>query len=805
MERLSRSLALAFLVAVMALARLASAQGEAVVPPRSLEANDVPYPEGASGDAEVILELVVDREGKVQDARIVEGSEPFAAATLAAARGFRFEPARRGDIRIPARIRMRIGFSPRPPEPPPAPLTPPEGSSKTPPALSPMPPGKALPGSSPGPPPPRTSGIVFEEVEVRGARKEAGKTTLGQAEIRDLPGAFGDAFRAIETLPGVVPIASGLPFFFVRGAPPGNTGYFLDGVRVPLLYHLAFGPSVVHPGLVERAEFWPGGFPARFGRFAGGILSGETREPATRPRGEGNVRLFDAGALVEAPFAGGRGTVLAGGRYSYTAALFSLFVPETRLDYWDYQARATFELTPEDRVSVFAFGSHDFLGERKVRRGGTEPETKTLFETDFHRLDLRYDRKIEGGRLRTGLTFGLDSSTFDEERAVRDRMVSTRVELERRLSRDILLRAGADAFLDHYDLVSRFLARGRLDTFSSLYPPRNDLALGVRADLVWKLSSRVEVVPGARVDLFGSVISSGARGSRSASNAAIPSMDPRFATRVRLSPAVTWVSTFGVSHQPPAFLLPVPGLQIGRLGEGLQTSIQESQGAEIALPLRFTLSPTVFLAQTFGLTDATSTCPDSDDILDRDCSRRVRGRTFGLEMMLKRSFSERLSGFVSYTLSRSTRFSGPVTVGARGGLGGLGGLGRGMEVSSEFDRTHVLNVIGAYDLGRGWRAGLRFFFYTGRPYTERNFRGVPLPPFNGHRYPDFYRFDARLEKRWTLGRSGHVALVFEWLNATLRKEALSVDCGDDSNSEQVCAPEEIGPITIPSLGVEGGF
>ena len=28
----------------------------------------------------------------------------------------------------------------------------------------------------------------------------------------------------------MTPIASGLPYFFVRGAPPGNLGYFLDGV-----------------------------------------------------------------------------------------------------------------------------------------------------------------------------------------------------------------------------------------------------------------------------------------------------------------------------------------------------------------------------------------------------------------------------------------------------------------------------------------------------------------------------------------------------------------------------------------------
>ena len=55
---------------------------------------------------------------------------------------------------------------------------------------------------------------------------------MGRAEVlRQLPGAFGDPFRALDALPGVTPIVSGLPFFYVRGAPPANVGYFLGGGR----------------------------------------------------------------------------------------------------------------------------------------------------------------------------------------------------------------------------------------------------------------------------------------------------------------------------------------------------------------------------------------------------------------------------------------------------------------------------------------------------------------------------------------------------------------------------------------------
>jgi hypothetical protein len=89
--------------------------------------------------------------------------------------------------------------------------------------------------------------------------------------------------------------------------------------------------------------------------------------------------------------------------------------------------------------------------------------------------------------------------------------------------------------------------------------------------------------------------------------------------------------------------------------------------------------------------------------------------------------------------------------------------------------------------------------------------GYTIPPFNEERFPDFYRIDTRIEKAWKVGTKGRIALVFEWLNVTLRKEATSVNCGSSASSFQAalaandCKFEEIGPVTIPSLGVEGSF
>jgi hypothetical protein len=155
--------------------------------------------------------------------------------------------------------------------------------------------------------------------------------------VRNLAGSFDDPLRSVEVMPGVSPIASGLPLFFVRGAPPGNVGYYIDGIRVPLLYHAFLGPSVIHPAFINKVNLSAGPMPTRFGRIAGASVEAELAEPTGQLRGEASVRLIDAGAFVEAPLNRGQGYALLGGRYSYTALLISLFSPGQRLDYWDYQ------------------------------------------------------------------------------------------------------------------------------------------------------------------------------------------------------------------------------------------------------------------------------------------------------------------------------------------------------------------------------------------------------------------------------------------------------------------------------------
>ncbi|WP_394830773.1 TonB-dependent receptor [Pendulispora rubella] len=764
-----------------------------LVPPRLLTQETIGYPEGAQGEAVVVVELTIDTGGAVAQAIIVSGEKPFTTAVLARAPTWRFVSARRGDVDVRARVRMRIEFHPPPPPVPSAPHA--------------------------SAPPTRRTAVVIEreeEVSVRG-RQEPGKITFTGGEVRQMPGAFGDAFRMMEALPGVTPIVSGLPFFYVRGAPPGNTGYYLDGIRIPLLYHFALGPGVVHPGLIDRVDFFSGAPPAQYGRFSGGILAGYTRPPATELHGEWNVRLVDSGGMVEAPFAGGRGSVLVGGRYGYPGLLASLISPEVTVSYWDYQARASYALTNRDTLTVFAFGSSDYLGSIKEDYQTKKKTEEQLFKTGFHRLDLRYDHRLgESGKLRLALTLGADESGADIQGDSkvgngRLRSVGLRTEIEDRLGPNLRVRAGADVVWDYSDLLDPDGNRlsPEESPYSILYAPRNDVTLGAYADAAWRISRRVELTAGLRADVFTSrridqpvIHILDRQHPIGAPATATVAVDPRISARVLLMPKLTYLATFGITHQPPSTLIPIAGLGFTERRDHLQTAFQASQGLELALPLDFTATANVFLHEYRNLSDATASCgeiPIGD--WDNPClTRRVRGRAYGFEFLLRRALTKKLTGWLSYTLSRSTR------EGLLVGTSTHAQIEVPQTVPAEFDRTHVFQVIGAYDLGHHWRAGLRFMLYSGRPRPRFDDDGNPSTLPTDTRFPPYYRVDLRLEKAWKIGRTGRIAFVFEGLNVTLNKEVINIECKSKSfGGPRSCEEQKIGPVAIPGIGVEGSF
>jgi hypothetical protein len=302
----------------------------------------------------------------------------------------------------------------------------------------------------------------------------------------------------------------------------------------------------------------------------------------------------------------------------------------------------------------------------------------------------------------------------------------------------------------------------------------------------WRPTSRWLIRPGVRADLHHD------------GETTKLSFDPRLSLRFRLATrdlanvapdsdaGGVWLKgAVGVHHQPPRFVIPLPGLDMMPLKYGLLRSIQSSVGIEAPFAgglslggeLFFSwLDPTIFDLSVnqqdlneYANTSLFPTTTDPDEsnaqeILDRLLAPQT-GRAYGLELLIRRQAKQGVRGWLSYTLSRSER------------------VRDGEWVPYDFDRTHLLNLVAAWPLPRNWDAGIRLQWQSGKPATTTS-------GYNATRADSYVRIDLRIDKR---------AVWRDWL----------LDFYVDIANVALLA-EEITPGTtiryvLPTIGVRGRF
>jgi hypothetical protein len=573
-------------------------------------------------------------------------------------------------------------------------------------------------------------------------------------ELLHTPGTLGDPFRAIESLPGVTSVAWPAPIYAVRGSNPGNTGFFLDDLRVPALFHLAFGPSVIHPYFFQDLDFFAGGYPARYGRYVAGIVAARTRTaPEDDVHASVDARLFDAGAMVTAPLPG-QGSVAAAARYSYTGAIINyLSDAGVKLGYWDYQLRADRSFGAV-RLTLLAFGSDDRLV--------TQTHTIAL---RFHRVKLRAEAALWGGLLSASLAVGQDRTEAPLAETVPITISAAslipRLAYIRRTAR-VDLEAGVDGEIERLEPVAMLDRIGVLD----LGKRRTARLFAGYVSVTARAGSRLVLTPEVRVDTYA------------VSGATRTDLGPRLAARFAFDEA-TWLKLSGGRFsQLPSLPLQVPGAEnFGLAVYGLQRSWQGALSAGTTRAAGLESSVTLYV-QRYRLTDLRDPAvsrhsdPFADDFLvPRDAL------SYGLELLVRRPATERLHGWLSYTLSSNQR-----------------ALGGGAIGPSDWDQRHVVNLV----IGYQWRAttfGGRVHFNTGRPVLVDGSGGETFM-----RLPSFFQIDLRCDHRFLLDKFTIDAYV-ELVNATLSRQVT----GLRQTALDQPLTEDGFRIVLPTVGLHGEF
>lgn len=776
--------------------------------PKLLQFVEAEYPAAAQEakiEAAVELELTIAADGVVTDARVVTPvGQGFDEAALAAVQRFTFVPAKRNGEPIPARIRYRYVFELRPEPEPEAPavgvltgeirgsdddspiasaevvlaklegegdrraITGPDGRF----SFDELEPGlyqvsvvaaeygdfdateEVVAGEETavvyrirmaGTQEPEAVAEFTVRAVVDAPPREVTRRTITREELTRVPGTRGDALRTVELLPGVGRPAFGGGQIIVRGSSPQDSQVFLNGVPVGLLYHFGGLTSFFNSRMLERIDFYPGNFSARFGRKMGGVLDVGSRDPAEDGlHGVVDINLLDSSFVVETPISENAGIAVAA-RRSYIDFFFNSVVPSDAFDvvaapvYYDYQLLASYRPTPKDNIRALIYGSSDRFELIFAEPSDNNPDVngELDLQTQFHKFQLIWSRELNDWLeqdLQVGvgpnqLRFGLGDLVQFELLSV---PVDMRGEWRARLAPNLRLIAGIDTVVAPFEIKfsgpqpgqqegstdgeAGVSERGTIDVNYSgnVYRP------AAYTEVDWMPIEPLRLVFGFRADWYREIKSW--------------SFDPRFVAVWTATDKLRIKGGVGQFSQPPEFQETGKGL--GNPDLTPMGSFHAGAGFEYDLADGMQVGMEGFYKRLWDRVVAT------ENNEPPFFTNEGKGRIYGLEVSGRVQPKGRpYFGFLSYTLSRSERKD------------------RGNEPWRlfDFDQTHILSVAGVYQFGGGWEAGATFRFVSGNPYTPieggvfnantQSYNAV-LGAVNSARNPNFNRLDLRVEKAW---------------------------------------------------------
>jgi len=634
------------------------------------------------------------------------------------------------------------------------------------------------------------SGAGFEEVivEARLPSNSVTERVLSKEEITFLPGTGGDVVKVVQNLPGVGRSPLGTGNLIIRGTSPEDSGYFLDGGKIPIVFHFAGLTTVVASDTLSEVSFLPGSFSVRYGRILGGLV--DLRSTTTLPldsRSYVSVDVYQATAYTEHRI-GERDAVSFAGRRSYVDAVLNPILNDgnRRIQaprYYDFQARWMHKTKRDGLLDVFFFLSDD-----SFRFLGPEDEgsfVQTSFGTSFQKLRVQFAQKMANDwRLETTVLGGPQSKEFQfegqGEAYERPFLPTVRVEMMRpdeedrigvRLGVDVM--AGVDRYL--YDVPSF----GSREEGESVI-----IAPGMYAESTVNIGP-TQWVAGLRGDAM-----------RYEDGVVGPLLDPRLGLKVDLWEGGRFVGGVGRHSQFP---LTRQLLSEGEGVPGLEAAyaMQTSFGLEQQVGSVLSVEALGFFHRLNNLVSGREETfrfftgpPDFGPFDTGSYANDGTGFVCGVESLIRLDLPNTVA-FLSATFSHSQRQDRPDEE----------------EELFRYDQPVVLTAIGSHDFGNGWRVGSRVRFSSGYPYTPvvNSFYDLQsrefIPVFgerSSARLPNFFALDLRIDKEWEY-RNWVLTTYLDIQNLTNTTNPEVISWTYDFENEEAV---ESNPL-LPAFGLKG--
>jgi hypothetical protein len=637
---------------------------------------------------------------------------------------------------------------------------------------------------------------------VKGSTSEV--YAVPEAEAKAVETGLGPSFATAESMPGVVPVFSGVPYLIVRGATPAASLSYYDGIPLPSLFHLALGPAVMDGMISGATRFVPGSTSVRYGPHLGGVLdrSGPDARTLATPLRYLQLSLLDAAGLLNVPTE--TGALTLSWRYGTPGLMLRALGLDATLGYYDYQLRYQTALSSRTSLTLILLGANDHLGERTVPQDD--------IDLSFQRVLARLTTRLHKVELGASLLLSNDQSELGQQldgnalRATESMYLQwTDERLQLRVGAEVMsavvkLQSAAVAPIEEQELGTGFTRQRELvldpqdfldgQPYSSV---PNRTMLGAYAELRWTPIRGLRLTGGVRADAY--IASADMEGA----------ISPMLRARYSITEQLDVHAAAALAHKPRTSPLALPGLNDISLDRGVEASIQSEVGSGFRLPDGTSFEANFFYHQyrdvvylelildCQGNTDPNATpgvrglVAPAESICRSNGMPTATGESYGLELFVKRDLTQRLSGFVSYTHAYAYAT-------ARDGT----------SFSPQADVRHLANLVLLYRLGAGWSLGARVHFRTGKVAVN-----TIVDLIRGqvtrlqYRLPPFFRLDLHLSYAFPVS-FGRMTASIGLQNASFSREATNRDCRAPDGTVR-CEVDYQPFIVLPNVALRADF
>ncbi|ACU61835.1 TonB-dependent receptor [Chitinophaga pinensis] len=663
--------------------------------------------------------------------------------------------------------------------------------------------------------------ITSESTHNTLAKAQMGLQKLSTAEMANVPVFLGekDIIKTIQLLPGIKSAGEGSGGFYVRGGNIDENLLLLDDAPVYNATHLMGFFSTFNSDAIKDLTLYKGAMPAEYGGRLSSVVDVRTKDGNNQQfHGSGGLGIIASRLNLEGPVVKDKGSFIVSGRRTYADVFLRLSdnkdVKKSNLYFYDLNAKANYNLNDHNRIFISYYNGKDNLklsDQLALYYGNTTGTFRwnhnfnshlfsntTLLYSDYNNnievadnsSNMKIISKIRDFSLKEDLqyfmsgndklNFGFTTTHHNLSPGILDASESSNYNAAA-LDKKYALESAA--YINHEKSMGQWSVNYglRLSVFN-VFGPGNFYTY----DAGGNITDSTKYASGELVKTYINLE------PRAAASYQLDSVSSVKFAYARNTQNVHLISNSATTSPTDLWILSSPNVKpeiADQLSFGYYRHLRNG---------RYELSGEVYYKQLQNQIDFKDGAALTINNNVESQLLYGKGRAYGLELFAKKK-SGRLSGWVSYTLSRTERQ--------------VNAINSGYWYPAHQDQTHNLAIVSSYQLSRKVALSGNWVYNTGNAVTfpsgkyEINGQTVFLyAERNGYRMPAYHRLDVGVTIDGKKGKGWNSSWNFSVYNAYGKENPYIIEFKNDpGNPARTIARQTALFRWVPSITYNFSF